>query len=133
MRSIVAWGLALVCTGTLSAPGSLIYRCGPDGRVFSQVPCAGGEIVESSDPRSAAQRAAAKRVAAQEREHAAALERQRRADEAAAKPAAGMNARPASDDEAASDGAERGRTKSTKPARNQDFVAEVPGSRKRRR
>ena len=68
-----------------------IYRC---GSVYSQVPCPDGKLIDSADPRSAAQRAEARRMAAWERRRAAELERERRAREAAAKasaPAASAN------------------------------------------
>ena len=90
-----AWILTLIATsaGAASTP---IYRCGPDGREYSQVPCAGGKVIESSDSRSAAQQAEAVKVAARDRQRAAELERERRAQEASVKPAAasGFNARP---------------------------------------
>jgi hypothetical protein len=66
------------------ADAAPIYRCGPDGKTYSQVPCDGGTVVEASDPRSAAQRAEAKRIAAAERKAAAEQERERKAQEKAA-------------------------------------------------
>lgn len=127
--------LLCACLGASAAP---IYRCGPDGRVFSQVPCTGGQIVESSDPRSAVQRAEARRVAAQERQNAAEMERSRRADETAARAAndapAGINARPVAQEAAASatERGPRGRRSSKPTANDKDFVAVVPGSRGKR-
>lgn len=44
-----------------------VWRCGPDGRLYSNVPCADGRVVDVADPRSAAQVAAAQEVAARER------------------------------------------------------------------
>lgn len=94
-HTAAAWMLTLIATsaGAASTP---IYRCGPDGREYSQVPCAGGKVIDSSDPRSAAQQAEAVKVAARDRQRAAELERERRAQEASVKPAAasGFNARP---------------------------------------
>ena len=94
-HTVAAWMLTLIATsaGAASTP---IYRCGPDGREYSQVPCAGGKVIDSSDPRSAAQQAEAVKVAARDRQRAAELERERRAQEASVKPAAasGFNARP---------------------------------------
>jgi hypothetical protein len=68
--------------------GTTIYRCGPGGREFSQRPCAEGTVVEGTDGRTAAQRAAAIRVAEQEKRKAAELERERRAEEAKKNPIA---------------------------------------------
>lgn len=61
-----------------AAAAAPIYRCGPDGRTYSQTPCADGTVVESTDNRTAAQRAEARRVLAAERQAAAELERERR-------------------------------------------------------
>jgi hypothetical protein len=72
-----------------------IYRCGPDGRVYSQTPCADGRLIDAADPRSEAQRVEARRVVARERKAANDLERERRAREAAGPAqASGFNGRP---------------------------------------
>jgi hypothetical protein len=70
--------IALACALAASAAGAAtpIYRCA--GNTYSQTPCTGGRIIESSDPRTAAQRAEARRLAAREKELADALERERR-------------------------------------------------------
>ena len=76
-----------------AAPAQLIYRCGDS---YSQTPCPGGRVLDSSDPRTAAQRAEAKRAAIKERQLAAKLERERLANEAvaAATPASGFDTAP---------------------------------------
>jgi hypothetical protein len=93
---VVTWMLVLAASNT-GAATSTIYRCGPDGRDYSQVPCPGGKALDASDPRTGAQRAEALEVAARDRRRAAELERERRAQEASVKPssASGFNARPA--------------------------------------
>lgn len=70
--------LMLACASATvsSAP---VYRCG--GGTYSQTPCPGGTLVEATDPRSAAQRAEARRVAAAERRKARDMERERLAQE----------------------------------------------------
>jgi len=78
-----ALALLLAATGSAHAAGA-IYRCGPDGRTYSQAPCAEGTLMEASDPRTAAQRAEAKRMAAAERKAAEDKERDAKAAEAAA-------------------------------------------------
>jgi hypothetical protein len=114
-----------------------VYRCGPDGTEYSHTPCPGGKVLESTDPRSAAQREEAVRVAAQERRKAAQMERERRAEQAAIKPAraAGFNGRPPPAGAAAS-ASERGKSKKrvskSKPDKNADFVAVEPGAKKKR-
>ena len=88
----------LLLSGLTSAfAAAPIYRCGADGRTYSQAPCEGGRLIDAADPRSEAERVEARRVV--DREHKAAndLERERRAREAAQKPAqaTGFNGRPA--------------------------------------
>ncbi len=73
--------LCLAC-GAAASSAAPIYRCG--GGTYSQTPCPGGTLVESADPRSAAQRAEARRIAAEERRKAREMERERRATEKAA-------------------------------------------------
>lgn len=108
-----------------------IYRCGNE---YSQVPCPGGKVLESSDPRSAAQRAEAKRVATEDRRRAKAMERERLAQEKAAKPAlAGGIKSPPADETASS--VKRGnnlrlRGTKAKAAGEEDFVAVEPAKPK---
>lgn len=133
----IAVALCLVWASS-GALAQAIYRCGSNGTEYSQTPCPGGKIVESSDPRSAAQREEAVRVAAQERKRAAEQERERRAQQAATAPAraAGFNGRPAPP-EAAASATERGRYRKgnskVKPGRETDFVAVEPGGAKKKR
>ncbi|MDH5538107.1 MAG: hypothetical protein OEY03_01770 [Rhizobacter sp.] len=108
-----------------------IYRCGSE---YSQTPCPGGTVLESSDPRSAEQRAEAKRVAAQDRRRAVALERERRAQEKSIKPAlaGGITALPSPAKGAASS-AERGKRgagNKTKKGASTDFTAVEPAKPK---
>ena len=133
----LAFALGVMCMAG-SAQAQAIYRCGPDGSEYSQTPCPGGKVLESSDPRSAAQREAAVRVAAQERKRAAELERERRAQQAAITPAraAGFNGRPPPPDAAGSASSERGKSKKrgskAKADNGTDFVAVEPGAKKKR-
>lgn len=79
---MIRWMLmAVLGLASASAPAQLIYRCGD---TYSQTPCPGGRILESSDPRTAAQRAQARKAAAKERELAAKMERERLVQEAKA-------------------------------------------------
>jgi hypothetical protein len=110
-----------------------IYRC---GNVYSQTPCPQGTIVEATDPRSAAQRAEASRVAADERRLASELRRERLADQAALKPAGASSLSGPPPAKAAS-AVERGPAKkkkrsAAKPAATTDFIAVDPSSRARR-
>ena len=111
-----------------------VYRC---GNVYSQTPCPQGRIVEATDPRTAAQRADARRVADDERRLAAEMRRDRLADQAALKPAAAssLSGPPPAPAKSAS-GVERGHSKkkrhSAKPAPTTDVIVVEPNSRTRR-
>jgi hypothetical protein len=132
-RALVA--LLLSVGVSLAFAAAPIYRCGgPDGRTYSQAPCAGGQLIDAADPRSDAQRVEAQRVTARERKVANELERERRAQEAAQEPASatGFNGRPAPAETAAPQRA-RGKPKhrGAKTKRGtEDFVAIEPRSEK---
>jgi hypothetical protein len=51
--------VTLLCISCVVDAATTIYRCGPGGREYSQRPCAEGTIVEGTDGRTGAQRAAA--------------------------------------------------------------------------
>ena len=112
--------LILIGAAGIADAATTIYRCGPGGREYSQRPCAEGTVVEGTDGRTAAQRAAAVRVEAQEKRKLAEMERERLANEAKNKPApaAEINglARPW---DAAASAPERGGTKK-KAAKGKD-------------
>ena len=77
----------LACAGTHA---QTVYRCGPEGREYSQTPCPQGKAVDVSDERSASQRAAAQVVAREEQARGNELEQARLARESV-KPAAAVN------------------------------------------
>ncbi len=114
-----------------------IYRCGPDGRVYSQTPCDGGRLIDAADPRSEAQRAEARRVAARERKTANDLERERRAQEAAQQPASatGIDGRPSAPETAAPPQPRaKPKHRGARPKKgSDDFVAIEPRGGKKRR
>ena len=72
----LAWALALVAPLAHAAP---IYRC---GQTYSQTPCSGGRLLESTDPRTAAQRAEARRITEHQRQLGERMENERPAREA---------------------------------------------------
>ena len=94
MKIIVVSVLGLLCA---AVQAQTVYRCGPGGRIYQATPCAQGQAVDVSDPRSTEQRAAAQDAAEREAALAKQLERDRRAREAAATPstAGSLSARPA--------------------------------------
>ena len=126
----------MFCLATLGGVNAQpVYRC---GNVYSQTPCPQGRIVEATDPRTAAQREDARRVAADERRLAAEMRRDRLADQAALKPAAAssLSGPPPVPAKSASS-AERGHSKkrrrtATKPAPTTDIIAIDPSTRTRR-
>ena len=79
---LTALGLAMATT--YAAPPQTVYRCGPDGRVYSQTPCADGKPVTIDDPRSASQQQAAREAAERDARLARQLAEERRQREAAA-------------------------------------------------
>jgi hypothetical protein len=95
-----------------AAPPQTVYRCGPDGRVYSQTPCADGKALTVDDPRSASQQKAAREVTAREAEQAKKLadERQQRDETAKGQAAAGI--KPSTAAEAASAPARKPKPKS---------------------
>lgn len=58
-----------------------VWRCGPEGRAYSDSPCAQGRLVAVADPRNAAQIQAAQDVVARDRELARRMAQERRDNE----------------------------------------------------
>ena len=81
---IAGWMAIALITPAAAAE---IYRCGPNGSTYSQTPCAEGRRIEINDARSDEQRAEARRVTERNLALASSLENDRRADEAAHRPA----------------------------------------------
>ena len=77
--------LTLAAGASLAQSKTPIYRC---GQTYSQTPCTDGHLIDSADPRTAAQRAEARRAADREKQLAAEMERDRRAAEGASAPVA---------------------------------------------
>jgi FKBP-type peptidyl-prolyl cis-trans isomerase len=76
-----AMGLA---AGAADAAPQKVFRCGPDGRIYSQTPCKDGYEVNAADPRSAEQRKAAEDATKREDKVVDKAARERQAQEAAA-------------------------------------------------
>ncbi len=86
---IIRIATAALLSASLSwASAQTVYRCGPDGRQYSQTPCADGQTISVNDERSAEQRADAERLAQADATRGRQLERERHINEAAAHPAA---------------------------------------------
>jgi len=119
---------ALCCLAGSTWADDAVYRCGPDGRVFSQMPCRGGTVVGVAPPPSAQDQAHARDIAQRERIVGDDMERSRLADAAARGPqrAASLTVRPPKKGtRAAQDGEPDSRKWYTKPR--------SPASKKKRR
>jgi hypothetical protein len=101
-RRTCAVALAVAAAAALAAPAQTVYRCGPDGRQYSQTPCADGRPVTVEDSRSAEQQRAAKDVAARDSKQAEKLADERRQRDEAAKGQVAVGIKPAQDAAAAS-------------------------------
>jgi len=75
MAGLVALTAAL-CAGTAAAQ-TQVYRCGTDGRSYSQEPCAQGQTINVADPRSAQQAAQTRQATLRDARQADELERSR--------------------------------------------------------
>lgn len=73
---------ALNLMPTTAAAETTVYRCGPQGRVYSQQPCAEGTPLRLDDSRSEAQQRAARQSIERDQALADRLRRERREQEA---------------------------------------------------
>jgi hypothetical protein len=74
----VAAAALLLCLAAMGAQAQdRVYRCGADGRSYSQGPCEAGHGVDVADARSAAQAAQARQVAQRDARLADRLQRER--------------------------------------------------------
>ena len=74
MKLFALTAAALLLSAAQGAAAQTVYRCGPDGRIYQQTPCAEGKAVDASDARTAEQRQAAQAVARSEAKIAARLD-----------------------------------------------------------
>ncbi len=84
------WFIGACAALLAAAPAAAqkIYRCGPNGNVYSQQPCADGKALDINDPRTAAQQREARADASKDAKQADAMQREREQAERRAKPAA---------------------------------------------
>ena len=88
LRPALAWILLSVIASSAHAQG--VWRCGADGKRFSDKPCAEGRALESLDARPAGDLTAAKDAAQREKALAAQMAKERQQREAQAPLAAGI-------------------------------------------
>ncbi len=86
--------LSLAC-GSAAAASQKVFRCGPDGRVYSQTPCKDGYEVKADDARSEQERKAAEEQLKRDDKLNEKMARERRANESASRPGIGVIANPA--------------------------------------
>ena len=96
LRSMVA--LVLLLASSTSMAATTVYRCGQDGREYSQAPCPSGQALTVEDARSPEQRQQAQDAARREAKLGEQLTGDRLARESAAarQGAAGIAAKPSS-------------------------------------
>ena len=120
-----------VCLIPLAGSAQTIYRCG--GNEYTRIPCPDGRPVEAFDTHSAAQRAEARRILAEEEKRAKELEHERLKHEASIKPpgASSLKVTPVATAASAPKKAptKKKRQKAELDA-DRDFVAAVPAAPK---
>jgi hypothetical protein len=87
MRSLYIVALLMACAAVgaqAQTKAQKVFRCGPDGRIYSQTPCKEGTSVDVADPRSAEQQRAAAQTVKREEAMTEKMARERKAQEAAA-------------------------------------------------
>lgn len=123
-----------------AAQAQTVYRCGPAGNVYSQVPCADGRAIDVSDTRSPAEAAEARKALGAQERWARQAARDREREERANPPALAGGIGPgkaaaAHGDDKAEPSSRKGKGKTTSakasPSKHKDFVAFVPGSGKK--
>lgn len=127
--------LPMACT---VASAQSVWRCGPEGRSYSDSPCPEGRVVAAADPRSAGDVAAARAVLARDQRLAQQLvaERREREREALARGSglaaigAGEGVRPAAKPKAAKERTPLPRAKPRPAAGEQTSPAADPGARR---
>ena len=75
----------LLLLAAASTSAQKVYRCGPDGREYSQLPCKEGRAVDVDDPRSQAQQRDGQQVTDSQKRLAQQLEAERRQRDGALK------------------------------------------------
>ena len=132
-RSLVTFSIACAAfLGTGAADAQPIYQCGNE---YTRIPCPNGRQLDTADSRTSAQRAEAKRLLDDQHRQAVEMERDRRRNEAALKPAAAgsLSAAPTAASSAASSPKKsKAKKKHRKVEPEDDFVAGVPGSGKKK-
>ncbi len=78
MKTLVASMLCLAALASAQAQSQTVWRCGADGRSYSDSPCPGGRALQVADARSEQQRQEAAGVADRERALAERLAEERR-------------------------------------------------------
>ncbi|CAN5915333.1 hypothetical protein BH11PSE8_BH11PSE8_31950 [soil metagenome] len=118
-----------------SAGAQAVYRC---GNIYSHKPCSDARAIEADDARSPEQRSEARRIAADEKQQAHHMERERVDREKATKPAlaTGFDSRAKKPDAPASlftkPKHKKKRYTAMQDAKGDDFIAVAPSAKKKR-
>ena len=130
MKPVVFALLALAQLSAVAA-GPTVWRCGPDGKTYSDTPCPGGQPVNADDSRSAQQRAEAQDVAARDRQLAQDLQAERaRRESAQGRAGSGLAALGVAPPPAVKPKKAKGKAKKPKPPPEETdiFRGAAPGS-----
>jgi hypothetical protein len=126
MKRVVV-GCALFAGLACSASAETVYRCGPGGNSYSQLPCHDGRVLDAADRRSAEDVEAARRVARTEQITGDSLERERLQRETAPPRMGSLSPMPSR-----ADGASETSTSKKKKDRPKDFTIKLPKPKKSR-
>ncbi len=127
------WWLTLMFLAFTAAQAQTVWRCGPDGREYSNTPCPAGKPVDTTQPRPDADVRSAQSRAAQEKAQAAALLRERQSREASqGKGAAGIAPAKPPASAASSAKAKSKAKKKQPPADDGTWRAVAPASRQKK-
>lgn len=126
--------LALACLVAVcgAAQAQPVYRCGADGRSYSQIPCAGGQAVGMmANPPSAERQSEAATVTQRTQQLVMDMERDRQARESQPAAAAAHigSRRAATPDDAPPKPRQRSKRPTTSSTGREDFRAVAPGPR----
>ena len=78
MKPLALWAGALLCAwAAASSAQQSVYRCGADGRTYSQEPCEAGRLIDVSDRRSAEQSTQTRQAVQRDAHLAQALQNER--------------------------------------------------------
>ena len=117
----------LLCSVSMTVQAQQVYRC---GKTYSQIPCAGGKVVDTRDVRTPKQRAEARKAAARDSELADELQKAREQEEAMVAAGSTPTEKPA---KAKNGKSEKPKAKKSKKNEPELFTAAAPSEKKKKK